>query len=187
MTFNDPTTAMTLLATRRSGKPRLMVAPGPDDACLRQLLTVATRVPDHGQLAPWRLVVIRDRAKFADLLVSRLPADASPRERQAAIEWAHMAPVCVAVLSTPVAHKITRWEQELSAGAVCTALVMAASASGFVAGWLTGWAAYDDAVCRALGGVGDARIAGFIFIGSPGHPLEERSRPAYDSVVSDWA
>lgn len=186
MTFNDLATPLALLATRRSGKPRLMVAPGPDAACLERILTIATRVPDHGKLAPWRLVVIRNRARFAELLISRLPADAPSREREAVVEWAHMAPVCVAVLSMPVPHKITRWEQELSAGAVCTALVMAASASGFVAGWLTGWAAYDPEVCRALGGGDDARIAGFVFIGTAGQPLEERPRPDFARVVSEW-
>ena len=64
-------------------------------------------------------------------------------------------------------------------------LIHAAHASGYVAGWLTGWAAYSDAVRDAFGRAPE-RIAGFIFIGSPGQPLEERARPPRDDRVSHW-
>ncbi|MBA3898100.1 MAG: nitroreductase family protein, partial [Sphingomonadaceae bacterium] len=73
----------------------------------------------------------------------------------------------------------------LSTGAASMNLLTAATATGFVAGWLTGWAAYSDTVRDAFGGPGD-RIAGFLFIGSPSRPLEERPRPDYDAVVRQW-
>jgi nitroreductase len=81
---------------------------------------------------------------------------------------------------------IPLWEQELSAGAACMNLLAAAHAMGFVASWLTGWAAYSDDV-RALFGEEGTRIAGFIFIGSASRDLEERPRPQLDAVASQWS
>ena len=101
-------------------------------------------------------------------------------------QFARQAPTLIVALSTPVADsKIPLWEQELSVGAACMNLLTAAHASGFVGGWLTGWPAYSDAVRNAFGSPGE-RIAGFIFIGSPGRALEERPRPDYDKVVINW-
>ena len=56
------------LKKRRSVLARNMTAPGPDDAQLRELLSIAARVPDHGKLAPWRFVVLQgdDRAKLGE-------------------------------------------------------------------------------------------------------------------------
>lgn len=189
--FNDLTTAATLAATRRSGKPRDMVAPGPNEVQLRRILTAAMRVPDHGKLAPWRFVVIDadQRAAFAALLERAYRADKPEPGRlelDAIAQFAHQAPTLVAVLSTPnTASHIPAWEQELSAGAACTAMLFATHAEGFVGGWLTGWAAYSPIVAEGLGHP-DARIAGFVFIGSPSRELEERPRPDFGTIVSHW-
>lgn len=191
MSFNDLSSPAALMATRRSGKPRDMVAPGPDDAQLRAILSSAIRVPDHGKLAPWRFVVVGVERRIA---LTRLLTEAYRAERpnagrleiEAVEQFACQAPTLVVALSAPAhASHIPIWEQELSAGAACMALVTAAHAEGFVAGWLTGWAAYSDMVRKAFGAEGQ-RIAGFIFIGSPSRPLEERPRPDYDAVVSYW-
>ena len=190
--FNDRTSPAALLATRRSGKPRDMVAPGPDAAQLRQILETAMRVPDHGKLNPWRFVIIEagQRRAFAELLTSSLLAekpDAGPLELDPLKQFAEQAPVMVAVISSPVAHpKIPAWEQQLSAGAACMNLLTATHAAGFVGGWLTGWAAYSPTVIESLGGRPGDRVAGFLFLGSPSRPLEERPRPAYEAVVSTW-
>jgi nitroreductase len=190
--FNDTSTPLALLQTRRSGKPRDMVAPGPHPEQLRTIMECAIRVPDHGKLAPWRFVIVGadQRDRLAALLTNAYRTekpDAGRLEIEAMDQFARQAPTLVVALSKPVRpHKIPLWEQELSAGAACMNLVTAAHASGFVAGWLTGWPAYSDTVRDALGGP-DERIAGFIFIGTPARPLEERPRPDYDSVVTDWA
>ena len=189
--FNDTSSATALLATRRSGKPRDMVAPGPDSNQLAQILSTAIRTPDHGKLAPWRIVVIDAdrRAAFAELLRTAYLAQkptAGAKELEAADQFAHQAPTLVVVLSAPILGKIELWEQELSAGAVCMNLLAATHAAGFVGGWLTTWAAYSDIVRDALGGGPDDRIAGFMFLGTPSRPLDERPRPALDSVVTHW-
>ena len=189
--FNDTSSPLALLHTRRSGKPRDMIAPGPDATQLRAIMEAAIRVPDHGKLAPWRFMVIGDgqRDRLADLLTSAYRAEkpeVGRLEIEAMEQFARQAPTLVVALSTPIAgSKIPVWEQELSVGAACMNLLTAAHASGFVGSWLTGWPTYSDAVRDAFGGAGD-KIAGFIFIGSPARDLEERPRPDYDNVVTNW-
>ncbi|USI73862.1 nitroreductase family protein [Sphingomonas morindae] len=189
--FNDLSSPASLVASRRSAKPRDLVAPGPDAAQLRRILAAAMRVPDHGKLAPWRLVVIGAdrRDAFAALLKQCYRADkpdAAPRELEALDQFAHQAPVLVALLSTPApASAIPLWEQELSAGAAGMMLLTAAHAEGFAGGWLTGWPSYGPGVAEGLGHPG-ARIAGYFFLGTPARPLEERPRPDYDAIVSHF-
>ena len=167
-----------------------MVAPGPDADRLRTILSAAMRVPDHGKLAPWRMIVIEDRDAFAAILQSAFKAARGMPEREDVIaidQFARQAPTLIAVISAPVdPSKIPLWEQQLSSGALCMNLVAAAHAHGFVASWITGWAAFDERVLKALGGGPGDRVAGFIFIGSPGRELEERPRPVYDEIVRSW-
>ena len=188
--FNDLSSPAALLATRRSGKPRDMVGRGPDADQLRAILTAAMRVPDHGKLAPWRILVIEDRNAFATVLQNAFKASRGAPEREDVVaidQFARQAPSLITVLSTPIEpSKIPLWEQQLSAGALCMNLVTAATAYGFVASWITGWAAFDPQVLRALGGRESDRIAGFVFIGSPVRELEERPRPPYDEIVRHW-
>ncbi|MEY3906096.1 MAG: hypothetical protein RIR59_919 [Pseudomonadota bacterium] len=190
--FNDTTNPLSLLLSRRSGKPRDMIAPGPDADQLGRILQAASRVPDHGKLAPWRFVIVDSdqRAALSDRLVSAYRAekpDAGKLEIEAMQQFAHQAPTLVVVLSCPVtSSKIPVWEQELSAGAACMQLLNAAHAQGFVGGWLTGWPAYSEQVRNAFGSAGE-RIAGFIFIGTPGRDLEERPRPEISSIVQRWS
>ena len=189
--FNDTSSTLALLRTRRSGKPRDMIGPGPDAMQLRTMLEAAIRVPDHGKLAPWRFVVVGSdqRQRLADVLTGAYLAEkpeAGRLEIETMEQFAHQAPTLIVALSTPVADsKIPLWEQELSVGAACMNLLTAAHASGFVGGWLTGWPAYSDAVRNAFGSPGE-RLAGFIFIGSPSRALEERPRPDYDKLVINW-
>lgn len=188
--FNDRSSLPAFFATRRSGKPRDMTAPGPDAEQLHRILAAAIRVPDHGKLAPWRFVVIApdQRDAFAALLQGALREtrpDPSEREVAAAEEFARQAPVLVVAISCPDGGaKIPLWEQELSAGAACMNLLNAAHAEGFVGGWLTEWPAYSERVRAAFAPEG--RIAGFLFLGTPGRELQERPRPEYDAVVSEW-
>jgi nitroreductase len=192
--FNDRSSTAALLATRRSGKPRNMVAPGPDETQLQRILHAAVRVPDHGKLHPWRFVVIgpEKRGAFAELLKQALIAEGKasgdkPRDKhfEAAEDFAQQAPCLVVAISEPVQpSKIPLWEQELSCGAACQNLLVAAHAEGFIGGWLTEWPAYSNTVTAAFTQHG--RIAGFIFLGTPGHALEERPRPVFENVVTHW-
>ncbi|MGR6330470.1 nitroreductase family protein [Sphingomonas sp. XXL09] len=189
--FNDASTPLSLLATRRSGKPRDLVAPGPDAAQLDRILAIAARTPDHGKLAPWRFVIVGDdrRDAFARLLVDACRAErpeASQKELDGLDQFARQAPALVVVLSSPKPDSpIPLWEQELSAGAATMNLLHAAHAMGFAGGWLTGWAAFSPRVRDAFG-AGPEKIAGFVFLGTPRRPLDERPRPELAQIVSRW-
>ena len=190
--LNDTSSPLALLATRRSGKPRDLVAPGPDDAQLATLLEIAARTPDHGKLAPWRFVVVPAdrRAALSDVITTAYRAErpqAARLEIEALDQFARQAPTLVVILSAPkVESHIPLWEQELSAGAACMNLLHAVHASGFAGGWLTGWPAYSETVRDAFGAAPE-KIAGFLFIGTPSRPLEERPRPESDKIVRYWS
>jgi nitroreductase len=191
MILNDLSTTLSLLESRRSGRPRDMVAPGPSDEQIERILAIAARTPDHGKLFPWRFVTIADdqRQALADLLACALPEhdpEAAPAHFAKAKEFAHQAPALVLLVSAPTAgHKIPLWEQELSSGAAAMNLLLATHAMGFVGAWITGWAAYSETVRAAFCAPGE-RLVGFFFLGSPGQPLEERPRAPLATLMRRW-
>ena len=189
--LNDRSSALSLLETRRSAKPRELVGPGPSAEELERILTIAARIPDHGQLHPWRFVTVAEghRDAFAELLQQALREEnpeATDVRRQKEENFAHYAGQLVVLISAPVEnHKIPVWEQQLSAGAAGMNLLSAAHALGYLAGWVTGWRAYSERVRAAFCDPGE-RIAGFIFIGQPARDLEERQRPSLSEVSREW-
>lgn len=191
MTLNDRSSALSLLETRRSGRPREMVGPGPTPEELERILTVATRIPDHGKLSPWRFVIVGDdqRDELAALLHRALQDEdpsATPAHHEKADEFAQQGAALIVLVSSPTPeHKIPLWEQHLSAGAAGMQLLNGAHAMGFVGAWITGWQAYSPRVNAAFCAQGE-RIAGFIFLGHPGAELVERPRPPLDSVARPW-
>jgi nitroreductase len=191
--LNDLSSPLAYLSSRRSGRPRDLVEPGPDSGQLGQIIEIAARTPDHGKLAPWRFIHVgRDsRESFAAMLEKSYRAtNAEPGrlEIEAVHRFARQAPALIIALSSPIeSAKIPLWEQELSCGAAVMNLAHAATALGFASGWVTGWAAYSDQVRAGIGAQEGERIAGFLFIGTPGAELEERPRPALDFLISEWA
>ena len=184
--------ALDLLKTRKSIKPMELNGPGPSPAELETLLTIASRVPDHGKLTPWRFIVFEGdaRLKAGDAIVEAFRAqrpDATPDQIEFEKNRLARAPLVIAVVSRAGPHvKIPEWEQVLSAGAAAMNLVTAAHALGYAATWITEWYAYDRAVLDALG-VGPAeRIAGFVHIGRPGKPPEDRPRPPLSEIVTRY-
>ena len=189
--LNDRSSILSLLLSRRSGRPRELIGPGPTATELEQILTIAARTPDHGKLFPWRFVTVADEqrdevaALFRDALAAEEP-DAPPAKAEKSDEMARSGGSLVVLVSAPIAdHKIPLWEQELSCGAAGMNLVLGAHALGFVAGWVTGWQAYSPLVRAAFCGPGE-RIAGFIAIGHPGRELEERPRAPLGTVWRPW-
>ena len=190
---NPMPNAIDLLKSRRSVKPIELNGPGPTTAELATLLTVASRVPDHGKLTPWRFIVFEGDArltageKIAEAFRANRP-DATADQVEYERKRLARAPLVVAVVSRAGAHvKIPEWEQVLSAGAATTSLVFAAHALGFAASWLTEWYAYDRRVLEAFGVNPHERIAGFVHIGRPGKPSEDRPRPPLDEIVTRYS
>ena len=178
------------LAVRRSIPAFQMREPGPARAELEEILRLASRVPDHGKLAPWRFIVYRGEERVrlgAELLALRLAVEPNLSAELIEVEKARFtrAPVVVAVVSKAAPHaKIPEWEQVLSAGALCLNLLMAANAAGFVSNWLTEWFAYDERAFPLLGIAPGEKPAGFIHIGSSDFPATERPRPDIAETVT---
>ncbi len=179
------------LLSRRSVSVKDLHAPAPSEAELEHILRVATRVPDHGKLAPWRIRILQGAgalqlgALAAQQLLQQNP-DTTEAQMAAECQRFARAPLCLAVLSTPVLGTKPIWEQELSAGAVCMNILHAAHALGFGGKWLTEWVAYDATILAALGGQPTDKIAGFVYIGSKINTPEDRERPALAEVARAW-
>ena len=177
------------LALRRSSSAGTLRAPAPSPEDLQTLLRLAARAPDHGKLAPWRFVILEGEGKAA--FVAGLEAIArdrpdAPRANNKLFKL-RAPPMSVAVISHFTdGGEIPRWEQELSAGAVCTIMTIAAQAMGYGANWITDWYAYDDRATALLGLVDGEHVAGFIHLGTPSEPPQERVRPDVEALTTHW-
>lgn len=184
--------ALDLLKTRRSFKAAELTGPPPSAAEIDTLLTVASRVPDHGKLVPWRFIVFEGDARRAAgaAIVTAFHAkypDAKPEQAEAERARLARAPLVIAVVSRAAPHvKIPEWEQVLSAGAAAMSLVLAAHALGYGAAWITEWYAYDRGVLDALGLKPHEKIAGFVHIGRPPGMPEDRPRPPLEEIASRY-
>ena len=182
--------AIDLLLSRRSGSAKAMGEPGPSKSQVRKILQAGARAPDHGKLFPWRFIIFegKGRARFGDILGAVLEAEGErPKQIEEERQRFLRAPLVIGVISAAREQiKIPVWEQELSAGAVCQNILIAAHALGFVGNWLTEWYAYHPAVKEGLGLKSGERVAGFIYIGTAKEELEERVRPELEKIVSTF-
>jgi nitroreductase len=182
------TAAFDFLARRQSQPAKLFAGPVPTRAELEPILTAALRVPDHGKLEPWRLIVLTrpDMVRLAGMAEARARALGGDAEKidkgRGQFDRGGVAGV---VISSPQdVPKIPPAEQILSAGALCLGLVNAATAAGWGANWLTGWVSHDAAfVADAFGCTGAETVAGIVHMGTPGSPAPERPRPDLARVV----
>jgi nitroreductase len=187
-TFESSET-LQLLARRRSSKVMHLAEPAPTSAEIDALIQLAARVPDHGKLGPWRFVVFEGdaRVRAGEALAQVIANDAGVDESRLAHTRALLqrAPACVMVVSTAAPHaKIPEWEQQLSAGAACFSLLLAAHALGYGGCWLTEWPAYDARARAALGLAEHERIAGIVYLGTAQETPTERVRADAASRIS---
>jgi nitroreductase len=181
---------LALLGSRRSMAPHLLGDPAPSPEEIQHMLTIASRVPDHGKLAPWRFLVIAGDARLqvGEAIAAAFQADEpGAGEERVANERQRLAraPLVIAVVSRAKPHvKIPEWEQNLSAGAVCMSLILAANAMGYATSWLTEWYAFDRRILDRLGLAPDESIAGFIHVGRPMQQPVDRPRPALADIVT---
>ncbi len=181
-----------LLRKRRSAAPIMLSGPGPTEEERMLLLSVASRVPDHGKLVPFRFIVFegegRDKAGaiIAEVFASQNPG-ANAAQIAAERQRLAYAPLVIAVVSRAAPHeKIPEWEQVLASASVCMTLTIAANALGFATAWLTEWYAYDRAVLERFGLAAHEKIAGFIHIGRHAGPRDDRPRPTLSEIVTNF-
>lgn len=190
--FNDTSSILALLKTRKSASAKAMVAPGPTPEQLSEILSCAVRVPDHGKLAPWRFILWEGDARqsFGDVMKARWQV-LHPEHGEQTLGSAYglflRAPTVLGVVSAPHDnHKIPVWEQQLSAAAVCMNILYVATALGLGCQWNTDWVVYDAEIARAMGLAPNERLAGLMYFGTPAAPLEERPRPDPAALLTRW-
>ena len=183
---------LTLLQQRRSVPARQLGEPAPDEATLSALLEAAIRVPDHGKLVPFRLILLRGEAKlqFGERL-AMIGMRNNPEMAGAKLEKERarytFAPLVIAVIVRIESNsKVPQIEQKLCAGSVAHNLLLGAHALGYGAQWLTGWAAYDRDVAAVLGLAAHEHVIGFIHIGTPQIEIPDRDRPMLADVLETW-
>ena len=191
-TFNDTSSVLSLLESRKSASAKTMGEPGPSPEQLARILACAVRVPDHGKLAPWRFILWEGeaRAAFGDVMKARWQK-LNPEHGESTLAFVRSmflrAPTVLGVISTAAEHpKIPVWEQQLSAGAVCMNVLYAATALGLGCQWNTDWVAYDAEIAAAMGLKPHEKVAGLIYLGTSTVALEDRPRPDSQSLLTRW-
>ena len=182
-----------LLSTRRSVTVKDLCEPGPTPEQRQQILEIAHRVPDHRKLGPWRFIIFEGEARsnFGNNLLTiykNKNPDAAGKMLEFQRNTFNRAPLVIAIISSPHPdHKTPVWEQDLSVGAVCQNMLLAANAFGFGAQWLTEWYSYDADVNKELKLEDHEKIAGFIYIGTTETKPKERERPSLEERIEVYS
>jgi nitroreductase len=181
-----------LIGSRRSFAPRRIGAPGPDADQLARLFVAAAAAPDHGQLLPWRFVIVpadkRDRLSdvFATALLERDPA-ASPQDVQLARVKAHNCPLLMLAITRfgEPDSDVSNLERMVSLGAAIQNLLLSAHGMG-LAGGLAGGRALRSRQLRELFGLSPLEHpVCFVLVGTPLGREPSRPRPTTDAFVSE--
>ena len=179
-----------LLLHRRSTTADCLRDPGPEQAELDLMLAAASRVPDHRRVVPYRFIIFKQdgRTRAGNILAAAFDKncpDATDERIDLERRRFERAPIVVGVVcSVDRDHRTPEFEQLMTVGAVCQNLLIAASASGFAAQWLTEWYAFDANVTSAFGLVENERMAGFVYLGTAKENPKERRRPDTASLVT---
>lgn len=190
--MNQPTESLIFLSERKSISARDLIEPGPSAQELEQLITHAMRVPDHGNLAPFRLLLIEgeQRNKLGQALVDRrlaLNPDAEQATLNKEAQRFVRAPMVVAVIASVIEpSKIPPIEQHITAGLVAYNLLLGAQALGYGAHWVTGWSAFDPGIQHIMGLEANETTIAYVHLGSvpESHQTKKRLRPTFADKVT---
>ena len=181
------------LLKRRSVTAKTMLASDVTNEDLDTIISCGLRVPDHGALSPWKIIVFKGKSRetFGKLFLGKRFKELNPNASEDDICYEEnrflRAGVVVCVVSSPVPHnKIPIWEMQLSSAAVCQNILLCAQSLGYAAQWITEWYSYDEVITQELTSNDNDRISGFIYIGKKEHEPKERIRPDLLKVVSYW-
>lgn len=181
-------TALELLLSRQSRWPLVEPAPSKDE--LNRVIDVALRAPDHGQLQPWRFVLIRGEARQAlgDVFVQAAKARDPQGDAERFRGKAMAAPLLIAMgAHLRTGHKVPESEQMLAVGAAAMNMLNALHILGYGAFWATGLNSHDERVRQALGFETTDLLVGFLYVGTPKETLRPTTRPDRHHFVREWA
>jgi nitroreductase len=183
--------AAALIEHRQTILPKRLDEPGPDAVELDCILRAAASAPDHGELLPWRFVIVPGAARarladvFAAALLERDPA-ATPEQVARAREKAFRGPVLMlAVVRTGApAEEVTPNERLLSAGCAIQNMLLMATAMGFGSA-LTSGKALQASGLRALFSLSaEEQAVCFVSVGTALRRKAARERPQPSQYVS---
>ena len=183
--------AAALIQSRQTILPKRLGAPGPNVAELAAILQSAAHAPDHGQLTPWRFVLVPDTSRtlladvFAEALLERDPG-AAPEQVEQAREKAYRSPVLLLAIVDGERGDadIELAERMVSAGCAVQNMLLVATALGFGSS-LTSGKALKDAGLHTLFGLGEGEHAVcFVNLGTVLSRKAARLRPASSAYFS---
>ena len=181
------------LLTRSSAPIHELREPAPSDSEIETMLTIASRVPDHGRLTPWRFILYRGEArekigeKLAELAEKREGPLTEGRRNQELTRFSR-APLVIGVVSSPKENpKIPQWEMFLSGGMAALNLMIAANALGYATNMITNWYSDVEEGRALLGLAPHERVVGFVHIGTYEGTAPERPRPDVSALYADYS
>ena len=183
-------TRVTALLTRHSLGVRHLREPAPGDEEIRLLFEAALRGPDHGELVPWRLVVVRAaaRERLAELFAAHARHKGKGPEGEAIErERALKAPLTIAVIARiDQGHpQVPAHEQWMCVGGAVTNLLNAVHALGYAGKMLSGDKARSPQLAQAFCKAGET-LVGWVVIGTPTRALSIESRKDTGDALSEW-
>jgi nitroreductase len=181
------------MLARKSAPIVELSAPGPEDGEIETMIRIASRVPDHGRLAPWRFILYRGEAcrrigeALAELAESREGPLNEARREQERMRFSR-APLVIGVVSVPrESVKIPEWEMFLSGGMAAMNLIIAANGLGYGANLITNWYSDTPEGRRLLGLAPHEKVVGFVHVGRHSGEVLERPRPDPATLVSEYS
>lgn len=181
-----------LLQARQTVSPKRLLEPGPKPEHLSQILQAASHAPDHGQLTPWRFILIPTQGRgalgqvFRQALLDR-DAHASDTELTQAAEKAHRAPVLLAAILKQAQKEIPEVpdsERLLSQGCAVNNMLLMATALGYGSALTSGKALNHPAMRQLLKLEAHEVLTCFVNIGTPSRQPTGRLRPHYGQYTS---
>jgi nitroreductase len=171
--------------------------PAPTDDELDTILRAAAAAPDHGELRPWRFVLLRGEAKeafgnvLAEAYLRRVAAaGGQPEPARLAKERTKLnrAPLVVIVCAVHVHDDKIPWDDQLgSAHAAAQNILLAATALDYGSMWRTGDPVFDPHVKAAVGLTDHDAIVGFLYLGTPHEGGEKPPHdPSLEGLVLEW-
>lgn len=181
-----------LMQSRRTILPKRLIGPGPDTVQLQQIFATAASAPDHGQVRPWRFVIVPPKARaalaqaFGAALLERDPL-AAPEQVLQAQEKAHRAPclMLVVVNANCGDPAIDLFERIVSTGCAVQNMLLVATALGYGSALTSGKALKSPLLCALFGLLNGEHALCFISIGTVASRKQSpRQRPVPDDYVS---
>lgn len=169
-----------------------LVEPAPSAVQRDAIFRAALRAPDHGQLRPWRFLLVEgeDRKIVGNIIADVEAISCGPQsevQRNKAAGRLLRAPLVLLIIARITQHaKVPDIEQVISVGAAVQNMLIAAHALGIGAMWRSGVVTYEPLLAEKLGLAPDERLLGFLYLGTPREELKTPPVLEVKNYFSTW-